>query len=72
MVAFISKSDEFRIWRDQIEYLVVKQFATYGIDFGFSSVPDQDYRGLYDDGVVPEAVAETILEDILCVSPKQK
>jgi hypothetical protein len=65
MVAFLSTADEFKIWMEHVQILVTKFFSDRGIDFDFSSLPDQPYRDLYDDGIVPEAVADTLIDDYL-------
>ena len=66
MVAFLSPADDFRIWKENIHLVINAYFTQRGVEpIALSDLPDQPYRELYDDGVVPEAVAATILDDLL-------
>ena len=63
MVAFISKAQEFRLWKKHIGTILNDYFVRHGIEpVELSDFPDCPYFEWYEDGILPEVAAEVVLE----------
>ena len=66
MVAFLTPTDEFRVWMDHVAYIVRQHFEEIGVEpLDLNQLPDQKYRDWYDDGIEPFAVADTVFEEFM-------
>ena len=65
MVAFITNSDQFRIWMNQVRALVTNYFKMRGIeDFSLDDLPDMDFRKWYDARIPSEQAACMVLDAV--------